>query len=101
MSGISTAATIAEATAASRPMLETVKKQHGRVPNMHRLVANSPAPLKGCPGSGSRQPRYNSAESPPRSQHAPRRLLSPGAIPARLAALGRYRCLRKFAAVML
>jgi hypothetical protein len=54
MSRISTAATIDEATAASRPMLETVKKQHGRVPNMHRLVANIPAPLKGCPGSGSR-----------------------------------------------
>ncbi len=47
MSRIPTPATIDEAPAASRPMLETVKKQLGSVPNMHRLVANSPAALEG------------------------------------------------------
>jgi hypothetical protein len=45
MSRISTPATIDAAPAASRPLLEGVKKQLGVVPNMFRLIANSPGAL--------------------------------------------------------
>ena len=38
------------APAASRPLLEAVKKQFGVVPNLFRLVANSPAALEGYLG---------------------------------------------------
>jgi uncharacterized peroxidase-related enzyme len=44
---IATPATIADAPAASQPLLEGVQKQLGAVPNLFRLVANSPAALKG------------------------------------------------------
>lgn len=47
MSRIPTAATIADAPEASRPLLEAVNKAIGTVPNLHRLVANSPAALEG------------------------------------------------------
>lgn len=45
MSIINTPTTIAEAPEASRAILETVEKQLGRVPNMFRLVSNSPVAL--------------------------------------------------------
>lgn len=47
MSRIQTPATIAEAPAAAQAALEAVKKQLGSVPNMFRLLANSPASLTG------------------------------------------------------
>lgn len=47
MSRIPTPATIDSAPAASRPLLEAVKKQLGVVPNLFRMVANSPAALEG------------------------------------------------------
>ena len=47
MSRIPTPATIEAAPAASHPFLEAVKQQLGVVPNMFRLVANSPAALEG------------------------------------------------------
>jgi uncharacterized peroxidase-related enzyme len=50
MSRIPTPATIDAAPAASRPLLEAVKKQIGVVPNMFRLIANSPAALEGYLG---------------------------------------------------
>jgi uncharacterized peroxidase-related enzyme len=50
MSRIPTPATIDAAPAASQPLLEAVKKQLGVVPNMFRLVANSPAALQGYLG---------------------------------------------------
>ena len=50
MSRIPTPATIDAAPAASRPLLEAVKKQLGSVPNLFRLVANSPAALEGYLG---------------------------------------------------
>lgn len=43
-------ATIDAAPAASRPLLEAVKKQLGIVPNLFRMVANSPAALEGYVG---------------------------------------------------
>jgi uncharacterized peroxidase-related enzyme len=46
MSRIPTPATIDAAPTASRPLLEGVKKQLGVVPNMFRLISNSPAALK-------------------------------------------------------
>ncbi len=46
MSRIPTPATIDAAPAASRPLLEGVKKQLGVVPNLFRLVSNSPAALE-------------------------------------------------------
>jgi uncharacterized peroxidase-related enzyme len=46
MSRIPTPASIDAAPAASRPFLEGVKKQLGTVPNMFRLIANSPAALE-------------------------------------------------------
>jgi uncharacterized peroxidase-related enzyme len=50
MSRIPTPASIEEAPAASRPFLEAVEKQLGVVPNLFRLVANSPAALEGYLG---------------------------------------------------
>jgi uncharacterized peroxidase-related enzyme len=47
MSRIPTPATIDAVPAASRPTLETVKKQLGIAPNMFRLISNSPAALEG------------------------------------------------------
>jgi uncharacterized peroxidase-related enzyme len=46
MSRIPIPASIESAPAASRPLLEAVKKQLGSVPNLFRLVANSPAALE-------------------------------------------------------
>ena len=42
--------TIDAAPAASRPLLEAVKKQIGSTPNLFRLVSNSPAALEGYLG---------------------------------------------------
>ena len=50
MSRIPTPATIDAAPAAAQPLLEAVKKQFGLVPNLFRLVANSPAALEGYLG---------------------------------------------------
>jgi uncharacterized peroxidase-related enzyme len=50
MSRIHTPASIEAAPAASRPLLEAVKKQLGVVPNMFRVIANSPAALEGYLG---------------------------------------------------
>lgn len=50
MSRIPTPATIEAAPEASRPLLEAVRKQIGSVPNLFRLVAQSPASLEGYLG---------------------------------------------------
>ena len=50
MSRIPTPATIEVAPAGARPLLERVKKQLGSVPNLFRLVSNSPAALEGYLG---------------------------------------------------
>lgn len=50
MSRIAIPAGIESAPAASQPLLEAVKKQIGVVPNLFRLVANSPAALEGYLG---------------------------------------------------
>lgn len=50
MSRIPTPAVIEAAPAASRPLLEAVQRQLGLVPNLFRLVANSPAALEGYLG---------------------------------------------------
>jgi uncharacterized peroxidase-related enzyme len=50
MSRILTPATLDAAPASARPMLEAVKKQLGVVPNLFRMVANSPAALEGYLG---------------------------------------------------
>ena len=50
MTRIATPATVESAPAASQPMLEAVKKQLGIVPNLFRLVSNSPAALEGYLG---------------------------------------------------
>lgn len=50
MSLIPTPATIADAPEASHAILETIEKQVGRVPNIFRLVSNSPAALTGLTG---------------------------------------------------
>ena len=50
MSRIVTHATIDAAPASSQPHLEAVKKRIGRVPNLFRMVANSPAALEGYLG---------------------------------------------------
>jgi hypothetical protein len=50
MTRIPTPTTIESAPAASRPLLEAVKKQLGIVPNLFRLVSNSPAALEGYLG---------------------------------------------------
>jgi uncharacterized peroxidase-related enzyme len=47
MSHIPIPATINDAPGAARPLLEAVNKQFGVVPNLFRLVANSPAALQG------------------------------------------------------
>ena len=47
MSRIPTPAAISDAPAASQPLLEAVKNQLGSVPNMFRLISNSPAALEG------------------------------------------------------
>jgi len=47
MTRIATPASIAAAPEAARPLLEAVNKQLGSVPNLFRLVANSPAALEG------------------------------------------------------
>lgn len=50
MSRLPIPATVADAPAASQPLLEAVKKQLGVVPNLFRLVATSPAALEGYLG---------------------------------------------------
>ena len=50
MSRISTPTSIEAAPAASQPLLHAVKQQLGVVPNLFRLVANSPAALEGYVG---------------------------------------------------
>lgn len=50
MPRIPTPAAIDAAPSASRPLLEAVKKQLGVVPNLFRLVSNSPAALEGYLG---------------------------------------------------
>src|SRR5215470_7743772 len=50
MSRIPTPPTIEAAPAASQPLLQAVQKQLGVVPNLFRLVANSPAALEGYLG---------------------------------------------------
>jgi uncharacterized peroxidase-related enzyme len=50
MSHIPTPASIEAAPAASRPLLEAVKKQLGIVPNLFRIVGTSPAALEGYLG---------------------------------------------------
>jgi uncharacterized peroxidase-related enzyme len=50
MSRINTPASIEASPAAARPLLEAVKKQIGLVPNLFRVVANSPAALEGLLG---------------------------------------------------
>lgn len=50
MSRIPTPASIADAPAASQPLLEAVQKQLGSVPNLFRIVATSPAALEGYLG---------------------------------------------------
>lgn len=50
MSRLPIPTTIESAPAASQPMLEAVKKQLGLVPNLFRLVSNSPAALEGYLG---------------------------------------------------
>ena len=47
MSRIAIPATFQAAPAASQPFLEAVNKQLGSVPNLFRLVANSPASIEG------------------------------------------------------
>ena len=47
MSRLPIPATTADAPAASQPMLHAVEKQLGMVPNLFRLIANSPAALDG------------------------------------------------------
>jgi len=47
MSRIPTPTTLHDAPAASRPLLQAVEKQLGVVPNLFRMVANSPAALEG------------------------------------------------------
>ena len=50
MSRLQTPASIEAAPAAARPLLAAVKKQLGIVPNLFRLVSNSPAALEGYLG---------------------------------------------------
>ena len=50
MSRITTPATIENAPAAAQPLLQGVHKRIGVVPNMFRLIANSPAGLEGYLG---------------------------------------------------
>jgi uncharacterized peroxidase-related enzyme len=50
MSRINTPASIEASPAAAQPLLEAVKKQIGSVPNLFRVLANSPAGLEGYLG---------------------------------------------------
>ena len=50
MSRIHTPPTVADAPATARPQLEAVHKMLGTVPNIFRMVANSPAALDGYVG---------------------------------------------------
>ena len=50
MSRIPTPRNVDDAPVASRPLLEAVNRQLGSVPNLFRLVANSPAALEGYLG---------------------------------------------------
>lgn len=50
MSRIETPASIESSPAVSQPLLEAVKKQLGSVPNLFRIVGNSPAALEGYLG---------------------------------------------------
>lgn len=50
MSRITTPASIEASPAGSQPLLEAVKKQLGIVPNLFRVVGNSPAALEGYLG---------------------------------------------------
>jgi uncharacterized peroxidase-related enzyme len=50
MSRLPIPATIADAPEPSRPLLESVKKQFGTVPNLFRLASTSPAALEGYLG---------------------------------------------------
>ncbi len=50
MPRLSPSATVAEAPAASQPLLEAVNKKLGTVPNLFRTVAGSPAALEGYLG---------------------------------------------------
>jgi uncharacterized peroxidase-related enzyme len=50
MSRLPTPASIETSPAASQPLLQAVKKQLGIVPNLFRLVGNSPAALEGYLG---------------------------------------------------
>ena len=50
MSNIATPATIEASPAASQPLLQAVKKLIGSVPNLFRMVGNSPAALEGYLG---------------------------------------------------
>ena len=50
MSRIPTPATVADAPAASQPLLNAVKAQLGVVPNMFRLISTSPQALEGYLG---------------------------------------------------
>ena len=50
MSRIHTPATIEASPAAAQPLLEAVNKQLGVVPNLFRVIANSPAALEGYLG---------------------------------------------------
>ena len=47
MSRLATPASIATSPAASQPLLEAVNKQLGSVPNLFRVIGNSPAALEG------------------------------------------------------
>ncbi len=53
MNRIATPSSISAAPAASQPLLEAVKKQLGSVPNLFRVVSNSPAALEGYLGLNS------------------------------------------------
>ena len=53
MSRITTIPSIEAAPAASQPLLEGAKKQLGSVPNLFRVIANSPAALEGYFGLNS------------------------------------------------
>jgi uncharacterized peroxidase-related enzyme len=50
MTRIKTIPSIAEAPEAARPLLEDAKKSLGSVPNLFRVIANSPAALEGYLG---------------------------------------------------
>ena len=50
MSRIATPASIEASPAASQPLLQAVQKQLGSVPNLFRVVGNSPAALDGYLG---------------------------------------------------